>query len=282
MIDTDFLQQLKRFSLIVNKRVTSNFAGEKRSIAQGRGMLLKDYRKYEKGDDFRSIDWKIFGRTDKLHIKLFEEERNMTVHVIIDYSASMNFGKNIKKAEYASMIGVGYAYLALKDNEKFQFSTFSDTLELFRPKKGMSQLASMVEHLNKKRKNGQSQFKDAMYLYKNILKTKSVVILISDFLMDIDEIREGLSVFRKHDVKVIQVLDREEIDLKVEGDLRLHDSESSQILRMFFSPRMRKTYQHKLSDHTANLQQTCNSMGMNFYQVVTDTEIFDTFFEVLR
>ena len=107
MIKTDFLHELDRFSLVVHKRVTSNYAGPRRSIAFGRGVVFKDHRIYAPGDDYRAIDWKVFARTDDLYIKTYEEERNLVVHIIVDFSSSMNFGKPVTKFDYASMIGVG-------------------------------------------------------------------------------------------------------------------------------------------------------------------------------
>jgi len=145
MIDTSFLDGLARFNLIVRKRVTSNYSGPRRSIAQGRGMVFKDHRIYAPGDDFRAIDWRVFARTDDLMVKNYEEEKNLIVHVLVDSSSSMNFGN---KFNYAAMLGVGYAYLAMKNNDKFQFSTFSDDVDLFQPKKGMSHLMAMIDYLN--------------------------------------------------------------------------------------------------------------------------------------
>ena len=148
MINTDFLNQLDRFHLVVKKRVTSNFVGPRKSVAAGRGLTFKDHRMYSPGDDIRLIDWKVFARTDDLYIKTFEEERNLTAHIIMDASASMGFGKPISKFDYAAMLGVGLAYLAMRENERFQFSTFNEGLEIFQPRRGMSQLASMVFYLN--------------------------------------------------------------------------------------------------------------------------------------
>jgi uncharacterized protein (DUF58 family) len=137
MITTDYLSLLDRFNLIVKKRVTSSYVGSRVSSATGRGSTIKDHRIYATGDDFRLIDWKIYARTDNLYIKRFEEERNLTVHVILDISNSMNFGAKLTKFEYAAMLGVGFAYLSLKENEKFQFATFGETLNVFSPRKGM-------------------------------------------------------------------------------------------------------------------------------------------------
>src|SRR3989344_5929346 len=166
MINTQFLDQLKRFNLVVNKRVTSNLSGPRKSIAAGRGLTFKDYRIYAPGDDIRLIDWKVYARTDDLYIKAYEEERNLVVHIILDGSASMGFGKPVSKFDYASMIGVGFAYLALRDNEKFQFSTFADQLEIFQPRRGMSHLAAIVQHLNSIKPKGYSKLIDTVRQYK--------------------------------------------------------------------------------------------------------------------
>ncbi|MBI2130327.1 DUF58 domain-containing protein [Candidatus Woesearchaeota archaeon] len=148
MINANFLDQLSRFHLVISKRVTSTLAGPRKSLSAGRGLTFKDYRIYAPGDDIRLIDWKVFARTDHLYIKSYEEEKNLTVHIIMDASASMGFGKPVSKFDYAAMIGVGFGYLALRDNEKFMFSTFSEGLEIFQPRRGMSQLAHMIEHIN--------------------------------------------------------------------------------------------------------------------------------------
>ena len=134
MIDSSFLDQLSRFSLVVNKRVTSTLTGPRKSIMSGRGSTFKDYRIYAPGDDIRMIDWKVFARTDNYFIKVQEEEKNLVVHTLIDKSSSMDFGKPVTKFDYASMIGLGFSYLAVRENEKFQFATFADTLDVFQPK----------------------------------------------------------------------------------------------------------------------------------------------------
>jgi uncharacterized protein (DUF58 family) len=282
MIDTAFLDHLKRFSLIVNKRVTSVYSGPKLSTASGRGISFKDHRIYSFGDDFRSIDWRVFARTDDLYIKNFEEERNLNVHILVDYSASMNFGSPTSKFDYAAMIGVGFAYLAMKDNEKFQFATFSDQLDIFQPRKGMSQLATMVDHLNSIKVDGKTDFLSTMASYKRLIGSRSLVIIISDLLFDPDVIKDALIMLGRHNIKLIQVLDRKERNLKMEGDFRLKDSESKEELRTFISPRLVRNYNNMLESHNAKINDICNSLGVNFYQVTSDDSIFDTFYELLR
>lgn len=281
MIDTEFLHQLDRFSLIINKRITSNYVGERFSRATGRGLIFKDHALYAPGEDFRSIDWRVFGRTDKLFVKRYEEERNLTVHIILDFSASMNFGTSLTKAEYASMIGVGFAYLALKNNERFVLSTFSDSLEFFRPKKGRAQLASMVEYLNDKKPKGLTKLEQSLGGYKKLINSKSYVVLVSDFLYPIDDIRKALFFFKHHKVVLIQVLDKLEKNLDVEGDFKLKDLETNEILRTFINPFARKQYSGMLQEHNDKIQQACTEVGAKFFSSNTGINVFDVFFEVL-
>ena len=282
MINTDFLDQLDRFHLVVKKRVTSNYVGPRRSIATGRGLTFKDNRIYSPGDDIRLIDWKVFARTDHLYIKTFEEERNLTTHIIMDASASMGFGRPMSKFDYAAMLGVGFAYLAMRENEKFQFSTFAETLDVFQPRRGMSHLASMVFHLNNTKTQGYSKLLNSMTQYKKIVGSRSMLVLISDFLMDINEVIEALYTLGDHEIKVLQVLDPIEKDLKYSGDFKLIDSESKSMLRTYVSPRLRVQYQQMLDNHAARIEETCNKLGYHFHQITSDTPVFDAFYRVLE
>ena len=281
-IDTDFLGQLDRFSLVVRKRVTSNYIGPRRSIATGRGLMFKEHRIYAPGDDIRSIDWRLYARTDDLHVKTYEEERNLSVHVIVDGSASMDFGKGRTKFDYAGMLGVGFAYLAMKENEKFQFSTFSDSMSVFQPKRGMRQLIAMVDHLNSIKTKGKSLLKDSIKQYKKFIGSRSMIVLISDFLIPIEEINEALYLLGSHDIKLIQVLDVVEKELNISGDFKLKDSESDAKMRTFISPRLRMQYQEAMANHSAKIQETCNNLGIKFNLVTTDVPIFDSFYKVLE
>ncbi|MBD3310569.1 DUF58 domain-containing protein [Candidatus Woesearchaeota archaeon] len=282
MIDTKFLDQLDRFSLIIHKRVTSSYTGTRKSVAPGHGLVIKDYRPYVPGDDFRSIDWRIYARTDDFFVRRYEEERNLVVHVIIDSSKSMDFGSGRTKFEFASMIGMGMTYLAMKENEKFQLSTFSDQLDFFRPRKGMNQLAAVLQYLNTQKVSGKSNFLEAMRHYKKLISNRALVVMISDFLFDADQIRDALYLMGKHDIKLIQVLDKKEKELKYTGDLKLHDSESRSILRTFISPRLRMKYRQKLDEHNHKIESVCDTLGAEFHQLTTDTPIFDAFYQILK
>jgi uncharacterized protein (DUF58 family) len=282
MIDTGFLKELDRFNLILKKRVLSNYQGERQSHAHGQGLVFADYKDYVPGDDYRKIDWRVYAKTDKLYIKKFEEERDLSVHVIVDASASMNFGKKTTKFEYASMIGVGFAYMALRSNEKFNFSTFAENLNYLKARKGMGQLLSIVERLEKLKIDGMSKFNQSFEEYKQYIKSKSFIVIISDFLYDVEEIRTVLSRFSKHEVIAIQVLDPEERKLSLYGDVILEDSELHTKLRTFISNRLLKNYRDKIEQHIFSVKNTCEKSGADFVSITTDRPIFEAFYAAMR
>jgi uncharacterized protein (DUF58 family) len=283
MIDSSFLRQLDRFNIILKKRIHSQYSGSRESTAAGSGLVFKDHRQYVPGDDLRSIDWNVYARTDDYFIKRFEEEKNMRVHIVIDSSASMNFGARRKKFEYASMIGLGFAYMAMRDNEKFEISTFSESLRRFRPRKGVNQLMSILDQLNQVKPDGKSLFSDCLEQYKEAVNTKSIVIIISDFLFELDKLKDTLFRFKKSDVMIVQVLDTEEVNLGIEGDVFLRDSENPvSWLRTFITNRLRNTYEENLLTHSAKIKRICEDLNMKFISVSTEKPIFDTFYELLR
>ncbi|MEK6837851.1 MAG: DUF58 domain-containing protein [Nanoarchaeota archaeon] len=284
MITTEFLDHMDRFRLIINKKVTSNYTGKRTSLFTGTGATIKDYRIYSPGDDWRLIDWKIYARTDHLYVRRYEEERNLVMHALVDSSASMNYGSPVTKFEYGAMLGVGFAYLALKENEKFQFATFSEDVKVFQPRRGLGHLASMIDYLNSVRPTSKSRFKDMMVKYKKFLTSRAYIVLVSDFLFDIDEIREGLLTLASgnHEIKVMQVLDTTEKDLRVEGDVRLKDAESTETLRTYIGPKLVVEYESKLEQHIARIVRICTGIKADFYVATTATPIFDIFYDALR
>ena len=282
MIDVGFLNQIGKFNLVMKKKVLSQYSGERKSSNVGEGKIFSDYREYIAGDDFRQIDWKVYGRTDKFYIKRFEEEKNLTLHVLLDASASMDFGKNITKYEYGSMIGLGFAYLASKDNERFEFSTFADEIEFIKARRGKNAIIEILDFLNKKKLHGKSNFYDSLHAFKRRIKSRSMIVIISDFLFKDEELEQVLQMFRKSEIFVIQVLDPEELKFSMAGDFMLKDAEQGNIIRTFISNRLRSTYRENLEKHIAKLKQTCTRSGARFLTVTTDKSIFDTFYEVFR
>ncbi|MCF7861223.1 DUF58 domain-containing protein [Candidatus Woesearchaeota archaeon] len=282
MIETNYLKELDRFQMIIKRRVVSPLSGARASQAVGQGIVFRDYREYTKGDNIRDIDWRLFARTEKLYIKRHEEDRNMTIHIVVDASASMDYGKDPSKFEYAAMIGLGFVYMGMKNNEKFTFSTFSDQLQPFRPKKGMRNLMRILEHLNALKVKGKSEFKKSLFNYKQFVSSKSMIVIISDYMFDLDELKETLLKFSRSEIVVIQVLDKDEVNVNFFGDMILEDSEDKKKMRTYFSLREKQRYGTLLDDHIADIRKVCQQAKADFYTVSTNTPIFETFTKVFR
>ncbi|MBI2148618.1 DUF58 domain-containing protein [Candidatus Woesearchaeota archaeon] len=281
MIRTDFLKQLDKFELVIKKKITSSFVGERRSEFAGTGLIFRDYSNYSYGDDFRSIDWKAFARTDKLFVKRYEEDRNLTVHIIMDFSGSMDFGARIKKYEYASMIGLGFAHIALRNNERFVLTTFDDKLEFFKPKKGVGQIASMLNYLNNKKAVGVSSFENSLIKYKELINSRALVVIISDFFYDTGQIRNILHKYKKNKIVLVQVMDPLETKLDIEGDFDLVDLESDSRMHTFIDPYLRKKYFQELELHRGKIKDECVRIKADFHIVSSDENIFDVFYRIL-
>ena len=243
VIDTEFLKSLDRLQVILKKRIYADKQGSHSASHGGQGLVFQDFKSYVPGDDFRHIDWKIYARTDKFYIKRFEAERNLVVHVLVDSSASMNFGKNTTKFEYAAQVGLGFSYIALRNNEKFNLSTFTEHVQAFKAKKGASNLAYLFDYMGVMRVDGKSNFLQSMDEYRKHISSRSMIVFISDFLYDLEEVEEVISRYHKSQVMVIQVLDVEERDLSLIGDVILEDAETQDKVHTFISMRMKSFLQ---------------------------------------
>ena len=153
-MDTEFFKELEKFSLLVKKRVSTAYSGGRKSLRFGHGISPVGYREYRKGDDFKLVDWKVYGRTEKLYIREHEEERSLVVHILLDGSASMGYEG---KFAYASRLAAGFAYLATLENEKYAISLFCKKLYPGEPKRGRRNLFQSIVDLDRNCSSGRDE-----------------------------------------------------------------------------------------------------------------------------
>ena len=230
MIPRQILKKVKRIEIRTRGLVNDLFGGEYHSVFKGRGMTFSEVREYQPGDDIRLIDWNVTARTGSPFIKVFEEERELTVYLLVDISASGEFGskENLKRdigAEIAAVLG----FSAIKNNDKVGLVLFSDKVEKYvLPKKGKSHVLRVIRELLyvKPSRKGTSLKTAIDYLLK-VAKRKSVVFIISDF---IDEDYWGsLKVAnRKHDLIAIRVFDSAELNIPDFGLAKVEDPETGE------------------------------------------------------
>jgi uncharacterized protein (DUF58 family) len=284
MIDLDFLKQLKKLDLLAKKKVMSSYTGGQRSVKQGRGIEPVDNREYYPGDDLRFVDWKVYARTEKLFIKRFEEEKSLTTHILLDSSKSMDFksGK-YSKFDYASMLALGFAYLVTNENEKFAISTYNTQLrDVMNPDRGRKHFFDSVDLLNSQKLEGRTRLEVVAERYANYIKSRSLCIVISDFLEPVEDIRKGLFRLSKKSKStlVVHVVDPAEKKLDWQGDIKLFDLETNQMKKIFFTPSMRRDYAVKYVAHIEKVRKICDGMGADFFSISTSDPIFDVFFQI--
>ncbi len=280
LVDADFFSELDRFDFMVRKRVSTAYAGTRKSTLHGRGLVTVGYREYTNGDDFKTIDWKLYGRTEKLYVRQFEEEKSLTAHILLDTSRSMDFGSP-RKFDYAAKLAIGIAYLVTKQNEKFAISQFRENVEIARPKRGRHHLSGVVRLLEGVEPDGSTAFDLCMEQYQGMIRSRSLVVIISDFLTDIESITSGIYRYGKNELLILQVLDSFELDFMVQDNVKFVDLENERNLEINVSPRFVNEYKMRLEAHNSRIQKICNEIGASYHLFSTKKPIFDAFFEIM-
>jgi uncharacterized protein (DUF58 family) len=279
MINIDFLDELDKFHTALEKKSSEVRQGEQKSSYSGQGMIFKDHKQYVPGDDIRKIDWKVYARTKEFYVKRFEEEKNVTLHIIVDRSSSMDYGKT-NKYEYASKIGLGLAYMTNKTNDRFRYSVFSETLTDLTAARRNANLGQLVETTNNLRKTPESKVGECLTQYASRVKNNSIIVIISDFLVDIQQIEDALKSLKNSEVLLVQTLSREELNPEMKGDKILEDPETGSKIRTYLTDSVKNQYKQKLKKHTNQLEEKAAENGAKYTQISTEKEFFDSFFQV--
>lgn len=279
MIEIDFLDELDRFHRALKKNSTQINQGEQKSEYSGQGMIFKDHKQYVPGDDIRKIDWKAYARTNEYFVKRYEEEKNITLHIVVDRSSSMDYGE-VNKYEYAAKLGLGLAYMANKTNDRFRYSVFSETLTDLTAARRNANLAQLVDTLNHLRKTPESRVGRCLTEYSSRIKNKSTVVIFSDFLVDIDQVEDAIKNLKKSDVILVNTLSEEEISPDMKGDKILEDPESDSKIRTYLSGKVKSKYEERMEKHTEELEKVAARNGAQYLRVSTGEEFFESFFQV--
>ncbi len=232
MIPKEILKKVKRIEITTRGLVNDVFSGQYHSVFKGRGMDFTEVREYSFGDDIRTIDWNVSARMGHPFVKVFEEERELTVILMVDVSSSGNFGTfEQMKGEIAIEICALLAFSAIKNNDKVGLIIFTDRVEKFvAPKKGKSHVLRVLrELLYHKPESNKTDIAGALEFLNHIAKRRSVVFLVSDFISE--DYAKALQIANKrHDVVAITVTDPRETELPAVGFIEFEDAETGEIL----------------------------------------------------
>lgn len=276
METTDLLKRVRQIE-IKTKGLSSNiFAGQYHSAFKGRGMAFSEVREYQYGDDVRDIDWNVTARFSKPYIKVFEEERELTVMLLVDVSSSLEFGtiKQMKK-DMITEIAATLAFSAIQNNDKIGVIFFSDRIEKFiPPKKGRKHILYIIRELiDFKPESNRTNIKQAIEYLTNVIKKKCTSFMISDFI-DQPNFRNALTIAnRKHDIIAIQVYDKRVADLPPIGLIKLKDAETGHEQWVdSSSPKVRKAQREWWQKRQAYLQETFTKSNVDSISVRTDQD----------
>ena len=229
METSELLKRVRQIEIKTHGLSSNIFAGQYHSAFKGRGMAFSEVREYQFGDDVRDIDWNVTARFDKPFVKVFEEERELTVMLLVDVSNSLDFGtvKQLKK-DMVTEIAATLAFSAIQNNDKIGVIFFSDRIEKFiPPKKGRKHILYIIrELLDFKPESKRTDIKTAVEYLTNVIKKRCTTFMISDFI-DENDFRNALTIAnRKHDIVAIQVYDRRMAELPDVGLMKVRDAET--------------------------------------------------------
>lgn len=234
MTSEELLQKVRKIEIKTRSLSRNIFAGEYHSQFKGRGMAFSEVREYQPGDDVRSIDWNVTARLNKPYIKVFEEERELTVMLLIDVSGSRNFGTLTEyKRDMIAEIAATLAFSTIENNDKVGVIFFSDHIEKFIPaKKGRTHVLHIIrELLSFEPDHKGTDIAQAIEYFANAQKRHCTAFLISDMMDSPDRLEKPLMVAsNRHELHAIQVYDRRDSELPRVGLLKLHDAETGQDL----------------------------------------------------
>jgi uncharacterized protein (DUF58 family) len=281
-LDPSFLDELDRFRASLDRTTTEVQAGEQQSPSVGEGLTFSDYRRYAPGDDTRLIDWRLYARTEEFFIKQFEEERNLTVHLLLDASASMDFGDGDEhKFEFGAKLALGYAYLTAEEHSDFRFSLFTDRPErLDAGKSTRGEVLALVDRLDGTTPQGETEFAAALEAYAASIRSRSLVVVVTDCIGDLDGLEAGVASLARNDVVLVQVLSPDELAPEAGGDTVFRDLESDLTRRTYFGGRLATRYRERIDAFADDVADRAEKLRVTHSLVATDEEFFDAFASV--
>lgn len=277
--DPDGLARVGNMELVARQVVEGFLTGRHRSPYHGFSVEYLDHRPYAPGDDIRSLDWKLLARTDKYHVKLFQDETNLRATILLDCSASMTFKSDgLSKLEYGSFLAAALAHLMLRQNDAVGLTLFDREVRASLPPRARpSQFRQVLEMLEQPPTGSDTDVGAILHTIAERIKRRGLVILISDLIDDVPKIAGGLQHFRhnRHEVVVFQVMDDAELTFPYDRITRFKDLEGAG--RVVTNPKnLRARYLTRIQAFTDGIRTACFERGIS-YNLVNTKEPYDHF-----
>ena len=271
-LDPEILQRLGDLELIAREVVEGLRVGSHRSPLRGFSTEFAHHRQYVPGDPLRSIDWRVYGRSDRYYTKLYEAETNFDCHLLIDSSSSMTYGSGkVNKLDYAKFLGASLAYLVLKQRDSVGISLFDSEIRAYLPPRStMGILLQMDQLLKDTKPTPKTAIAKQLHDVALLLKRRSFVIVISDFLSEVEDVLAGLEhlKFAGHNVMVLHTLDPHELEFPFEGTWQFDGLEGEEPL-ITQPERIKEDYLSNLKEYMSAFSEGCLTSQIEYALVDT-------------
>ena len=275
MIPKEILRKVRHIEIRTRGLVNDLFGGEYHSVFKGRGMTFSEVREYQPGDDIRLIDWNVTARYNEPYVKIFEEERELTVYLVVDISSSGMFGSNEKfKKEIGTEIAAVLGFSAIKNKDKVGVILFTEEVEKYiHPQKGRSHVLRVIrELLYHKPQNKGTNLSTVLDFLLKVAKRRSVVFIISDFL-DENYLKQLRMVNQKHDVIGIRIYDPAELEFPNIGHQKVHDPETGETFWVDTRSKKERTkYQDDVLASYNRIKEEFKSIQFDLIDISTDED----------
>jgi len=281
--DEEFLKRLEYLYIVSKKIVAGANWAERKTRIVGSGLEFADFRNYSAGDDLRNIDWKLFARTEKLFLKLYEEEEDLFIYFLVDTSRSMAIG-NPNKFSYARKVVAALSYIGLANFDRVSIIPFTTKITgRLPPSRGKGQIFKVFEFLNGLKPDSATSLKDAFRTFVSQNKRRGIVVVLSDFY-DPSGFEEGLNLLRYHrfEPMVIHVYDDRELDPNILGDVQLVDCETGAVTDITVTVALKRAYVKAFEKMATELEEYCVKRQILYFRVPIQTPYDDLVMGVFR
>lgn len=286
LFDASFLGRVEQLALLARRMASAGTRANRRSRVVGSGIEFADHRAYTHGDDLRTLDWKLFARTDRLNLRLYEEEEDLSVYFLIDRSTSMTMAPEGERTllDRALQVSAALSYIALSNLDRVAVVPFGQTVEQAqRPVRGRSQFFKILRVLSGVQAGGQTDIAGSLQTWLRTQPRPGLVVLISDFF-DQKGLGDALHMltYRGFEPMVLQLVDRTLLDADVQGDLAVVDCETGEVRDIVLTPELLARYRKAFEDLGHEVQRAASSVGARCLQVDLALPFDDVVMRVFR
>ena len=284
LFDERFLKTLEHLHMVSRKVFSGNLRAERRTRKVGSGIEFADHRTYARGDDFRYIDWNLYGRLDKLLLRLFEEEEDLAIYILVDVSDSMAIGSPLPKLHYAMQIGAALTYVGLANLDRVAIIPFADRLVgRLPPSRGKNRIFRVFDFLRTCDIGGKTELAGCMKEFVTQNKRRGLAVVISDFYDPVG-FEQGINTLRYHKFEpfILQTYDLREASPALHGDLTLVDCETGDTREVTVSKSLLEAYEREHEKYCKELEAYCTKYALPFFRTHTAIPFDELVLKIFR